>query len=80
METNPDIKTMQDDPVNHPSHYTTGEHETIDIIEDWNLDYHVGNAVKYLSRAGKKDPKKFIEDLQKAIWYLERKIMLEENK
>lgn len=69
-----------DDPVNHPSHYTTGEYETIDIIEDWDLDYHVGNAVKYLSRAGKKDPKKYIEDLQKAVWYLERKIMLEENK
>jgi hypothetical protein len=75
----PKKKVLEDDAVNHPNHYTTGEHETIDIIEDWNLDYHVGNAVKYLSRAGKKDPKKYIEDLQKAIWYLERKIMLEEN-
>lgn len=66
--------------VDHPPHYTHGTYETIDIIEDWGLDYHVGNAVKYLSRAGKKDPNKYIEDLQKAIWYIDRKIMLEENK
>jgi len=60
--------------VNHPAHYTDGKIEVIDFIEDKNLDFHTGNAVKYIARAGKKDPSKEIEDLQKAIWYLNRKI------
>lgn len=62
------------DAVNHPSHYTTGKIEVIEAIEDWKLDYHLGNSVKYVARAGKKDPAKTIEDLKKAIWYIERKI------
>lgn len=62
------------DPVNHPSHYTDGKIEVIDFIEDKKLDFHLGNAVKYISRAGKKNPEKTIEDLQKAIWYINRKI------
>ncbi len=62
------------DSVNHPSHYTDGKIEVIDFIEDKKLDFHLGNAVKYIARAGKKDPKKTIEDLQKAQWYLNRKI------
>lgn len=62
------------DPVNHPSHYTDGKIEVIDFIEDKNLGFHLGNAVKYISRAGKKDPAKTIEDLEKAVWYLERYI------
>ena len=64
------------DPVNHPSHYTDGKIEVIDYIEDKNLPYHLGNAVKYISRAGKKDPKKEVEDLKKAVWYIERYIDL----
>ena len=60
--------------VNHPSHYNTGRFETIEVIEDWDLDFCLGNAVKYISRAGKKDPSKEIEDLEKAVWYIERKI------
>ena len=56
------------DNVNHPKHYNFGRIEVITAIEDWNLDFHKGNAVKYVSRAGKKDPSKEIEDLQKAIW------------
>lgn len=63
--------------VNHPSHYNTGKIETIEYIEDQKFNYHLGNAVKYISRAGKKDPKKTIEDLRKAIWYIERRIELE---
>lgn len=65
-----------DDPVNHPSHYTDGKYECIDYIESmgYNRDGYLFNAVKYISRAGKKDPKKRDEDLQKAIWYLERKL------
>ena len=67
---------MEHDNVNHPSHYTNGNIEVIDFIEDKNLPYHLGNAVKYISRAGKKDPEKTAEDLQKAVWYLKRYIEL----
>lgn len=62
------------DPVNHPSHYIQGGIETIDVIEAWELDYLLGNCVKYISRAGKKDPSKTVEDLKKARWYLDREI------
>ena len=62
------------DNVNHPDHYTDGNIEVIDFIEDKKLGYHLGNAIKYISRAGKKDPDKYIEDLQKAVWYLNREI------
>ena len=62
------------DMINHPSHYTDGNIEVIDFIEDKRLNYHRGNALKYLCRAGKKDPAKEVEDLQKAIWYINREI------
>lgn len=69
------------DAVNHPSHYTDGGIETIDFIEAKSLPYHLGNAVKYISRAGKKDKDKTVEDLQKAVWYINRYIgFLEKNK
>jgi len=64
----------KNDPVNHPSHYTDGKIEVIDFIEDKRLNFHLANAVKYISRAGKKDPSKEIEDLKKARWYLDRYI------
>lgn len=63
------------DNVNHPTHYTDGWSngaEVIDITE--NLDFNRGNAVKYIARAGKKDPEKELEDLQKAEFYLKREI------
>jgi hypothetical protein len=63
---------MNHDPVNHPSHYTFGQIEVIEVIEDWNLDYHRGNAVKYIARAPHKGNE--LEDLQKAQWYLNRAI------
>lgn len=72
------------DAVNHPSYYC-GNIEVIDFIEDKNLGYHLGNAVKYISRAGKKheigmsDLEKEIEDLKKARFYLNRKIKLLEE-
>lgn len=61
------------DPVNHPPHYKSGGIETIDFIEAKDLNYRLGNVVKYVTRAGRKstDP---IEDLQKAAWYLNREI------
>ncbi len=65
---------LPNDPINHPSHYTDGKIEVIDFIEDKGLDFHLGNAIKYISRAGKKDPSRTIEDLKKAIWYINRKI------
>ena len=68
------------DMVNHPEHYTDGGIETIDFIEAKKLPYHLGNAVKYVSRAGKKNPEKTIEDLQKAIWYINRYISFLEGK
>ena len=67
------------DPVNHPSHYTSGRIEVIDFIEDQKMPYHLGNAVKYICRAGKKDPSKTTEDLRKAAWSLNRYIDLLEK-
>jgi hypothetical protein len=59
------------DPVNHPPHYIEGRTiEPIDVIEDWSLSYHLGNALKYISRAGRKSDA--VEDIKKAIWYLNR--------
>ena len=62
------------DNVNHPTHYTYGSLEVIDAIEGLLLPYHLGNAVKYIARAGRKDPAKTEEDLRKAIWYINRYI------
>lgn len=62
------------DTVNHPSHYNDGKIEVIDFIEDKHLNFHRGNAVKYISRAGKKNPDKELEDLRKAVWYINREI------
>lgn len=69
------------DNVERPKHYNTGKIEVISAIEDWKMDYHLGNVIKYVARAGKKDPAKTIEDLEKARWYLTRKIeQLKEEK
>ena len=68
---------MEKEMVNHPEHYKFGknnEYEAIKVIEAWDLDFHLGNTVKYISRAGKKDPTKELEDLKKAMFYLDRKI------
>ena len=65
---------MSSDPVNHPEHYASGKIEVIDFIDDKELGFCLGNAVKYIARAGKKDPAKTIEDLQKAAWYITHEI------
>ncbi len=62
------------DLINRPPHYTSSAVEVIDAIEGWQLGYHLGNVVKYIARAGKKDPAKVVEDLRKARWYLDRHI------
>lgn len=73
-------KTKQKDTISHPSHYT--EHpsgvECIQITE--HMNFCRGNAIKYLWRSGLKDTSKEIEDLKKAIWYIEREIKLLEGK
>ena len=61
-----------DNNINHPSHYNDGNIEVIDYIEDKNFNFNLGNAIKYISRAGKKGDK--IEDLEKAKWYIQREI------
>ena len=60
--------------VNHPTHYGGEEniYEAIKVIEAWDLNFSLGNVVKYISRAGKKN--ETIEDLEKASWYLKRAI------
>lgn len=68
--------------VNHPSHYGGAEntYEAIKVIDAWELGFALGNTVKYISRAGKKDKSKEIEDLKKALWYLQHHINQLENK
>lgn len=69
----------EDDTVNHPKHYTDGRIEVIEYIEDKKLGFCLGNAIKYISRAGKKEKNKEITDLRKAMWYIERRIYELEN-
>jgi hypothetical protein len=62
--------------VTHPAHYggKDNPYEAIKVIEAWDLGFCLGNTVKYISRAGKKDKAKELEDLYKAKWYLDREI------
>jgi hypothetical protein len=64
------------DRVNHPAYYGGADnpYEAIKVIEAWDLGFCLGNAVKYISRAGRKDPATTVEDLEKARWYLDREI------
>ena len=58
--------------INYPPHYTQGSIEPIDVITDWALGFELGNAVKYIARSAHKGAE--LEDLEKARWYLARKI------
>ena len=58
--------------IDHPKHYNMGKYEAIDVIEGWGLGFNLGNTVKYISRAGYKD--NILQDLKKALWYLDREI------
>lgn len=72
---------MSKESVNHPDHYGGNNvYETIKVIDNWGLGFSLGNAVKYISRAGKKDPEKEVEDLKKAIWYISHHIETISNK
>lgn len=67
---------MSSSSIDHPSHYggENNPYETIKVIEEWLLGFHLGNALKYISRAGKKATSSEEEDLKKAVWYVERLI------
>lgn len=75
---NEEFEEFKEDVVNHPAHYTTDKIEVIDFIEDQKLPYHLGNVIKYISRAGKKTEDE-ITDLEKAQWYLNRYINLKKE-
>lgn len=64
------------DPVNHPAHYVGDNpiYEAIKVIRAWKLGFSLGNAIKYICRAGAKNPAKRVEDLRKAAWYLAEEI------
>ena len=67
--------------VNHPNHYGGKEnpYEAIKVIDAWELGFSLGNTVKYISRAGKKGTDKELQDLRKALWYLQHHIEQLEN-
>ena len=66
---------MKKEAVEHPSHYggEKNPYEAIKVIEAWDLNFSLGNVLKYMSRAGKKSDN-ILEDLKKAAWYLNREI------
>ena len=68
--------------VNHPNHYggKDNPYEAIKVIEAWNLGFCLGHTIKYISRAGKKESDKKLQDLKKALFYLQHHIeTLEKN-
>lgn len=81
MAANPITRRRrQEEAVNHPAHYGGADnpYEAIKVIEAWGLGFCLGNAVKYISRTGKKDDA--LQDLKKARWYLDREISNMEGK
>lgn len=71
-ELEDEFKENNREMVNHPSHYNQGKYEVIDVIEDWNLGFCLGNAIKYIGRCGHKDDP--VQELEKAKWYIQREI------
>lgn len=66
----------EQDNINNPYYYNLGEIQPIEVVEDWDLGYHLGTVIKYIARAGFKEESTELEDLLKAQWFLNRKIML----
>jgi len=60
--------------VNHPDHYQADGYEVLDVIEDFELNFNLGNVIKYVLRAGRKDPELKKQDLEKALFYLTREV------
>lgn len=69
-----EINMKKKDLVDHPEHYQSDKFEVIDIIDNFKLGFSLGNAIKYILRAGRKDPAKTLEDLEKAAWYINHEI------
>ena len=67
-------KKQKYEKVDHPDHYRAKGMEAIDVIEAYSLNFSLGSAIKYILRAGKKPGESSIEDLNKAIWYLQREV------
>lgn len=65
---------MQYEKVNHPTHYQSTSLEAIEVIEDYDLNFSLGSAFKYLVRCGRKPGEDTLEDLDKAVWYLKREL------
>ena len=70
------LNQMSKEHVNHPTHYggENNPYEAIKVIDAWELGFSLGNTVKYISRAGKKESDKELQDLKKAMWYLQHHI------
>lgn len=71
------IEKKNADEVNHPKRYNHGKYECIDVIEDLNLNFNIGSAMKYLWRLGFKNDE--INELEKAVWYLQHEIQRRKN-
>lgn len=69
-----DYVDLSEDPVEHPAHYQGNGYEVLDIIEDFELNFNLGNVLKYILRAGRKDSELKEEDLEKALFYLKREL------
>jgi hypothetical protein len=73
------MEGKMNDVVNHPEHYTFGKYEVFDVLMDWfSTDPLLWQVGKYIARAGRKGAA--LEDLQKAAWYLNRRIEGEKEK
>lgn len=72
------VQQDQDREIESPAHYTEGRTiQPIEVLEDWDLNYHLASALKYIARAGRKHDE--VKDLKKAVWFLERRIKLLEQ-
>jgi hypothetical protein len=76
------MEQAENENVEHPQHYggKNNPFETIKVIDSWGLNFFLGNVVKYISRAGKKNPDKLVQDLKKARFYLDHEIKRHEKK
>lgn len=73
--TNNALQLRKEDIIGHPNHYCEGrKYEPKDVIRDWNLNFNLGNAVKYISRNGRKEGNTSLQDLKKARQYLDFEI------
>lgn len=78
LPLNPNFRSVPADLINHPPHYTFGQIEVIDVIEDWGLSFHQAQVLKYVARSKHKGNE--LEDLKKARFYIDRLIRNLEKK